>query len=91
MVDRKALFAGERAAFEADYPEIVHQVPHWIDVAERAFGVRADAIEERVRVLEEAGTTASTEQIAEAAQLAARFSLVDAAAAWQKPAGKRRR
>jgi hypothetical protein len=84
MIDRKAVFAGERAAFEADYPELAHQVPHWIDIAERAFGVSADAIEERVRVLAEAGTRATEEQVSDAARTAARLALVDAGARWQR-------
>lgn len=86
MIDRKAVFAGTRAEFEADYPELAHQVPHWVDVAERAFGVRVDAIEERVRTLEASGSPASEAQVAEAALDVARLSLVDAAARWQRGA-----
>jgi hypothetical protein len=84
MLDRKAVFASERAAFEADYPELEHQIPLWADVAARAFGVRIDAIEERARQLESDGAPASPEQIADAAGLAARLSLVDTAARWQR-------
>lgn len=83
MLDRKAVFASERAAFEADHPELAHQIPLWSDIAARAFGVRLDAIEERARQLEADGAPASPEQIANAVSIAARLSLVDTAARWQ--------
>lgn len=86
MIDRKTVFDGERAAFEADYQELAHQIPHWIDIARRAFNVRVDAIEEAVRT----GTQASEEQIATSARQCARLALLDAAARWQRgPIGRR--
>lgn len=87
MIDRKTVFASARAEFQADYPELAVQAPHWSDIAERAFGVRADAIEERMRVLAAAGEHATEEQIGDIARTVARLALVDAAARWQR--GKR--
>lgn len=84
MIDRKAVFTSERAGFEADYPELAHQIPCWLDVAERAFGVRADAIDERVRVMTNDGATVPEEQVVDAARAVARLALVDTAARWQR-------
>lgn len=84
MVDRKVVFAAARAEFQADYPELAVQAPHWLDVAERAFGVTADAIDERARVLAAAGEPATEEQIGDVARTSARLALVDTAARWQR-------
>lgn len=84
MIDRKAVFATERTEFEADYPELAHQIPCWLDIAERAFGAQADAIDERVRVLTNDGAQVPADQIASAARTAARLALVDTAARWQR-------
>lgn len=84
MIDRKEVFASVRAEFEADHPELAHQIPYWLDIAERSFGERADSIEERVRVLEAAGTPATSEQVDGTARTVARLAFVDIAARWQR-------